>query len=65
MYEWFHCLTKSVCWDTDFSFEDMGYEGGGIVHICHCRNCGAEIEYRVPIDDPDQGGEANDVPKTD
>lgn len=55
MYEYFHCLTKSVCWDNDFSFEDMGYEGEGIVHMCHCCNCGAEIEYRVPIDDPERG----------
>ena len=47
MYECFHCCTKGVCWDSDFDFEDFGYEGEGIVHICHCANCGAEIEYRV------------------
>ena len=34
--------------DIDFDFEDFGYEGVGIVHVCHCSNCGAEIEYRVP-----------------
>ena len=49
MYECFHCLTKSVIWDADFDFEDFGYDGAGIVHCCHCTNCGAEIEYRVPI----------------
>lgn len=47
MYECFHCCTKSVIWDNDFDFEDFGYEGEGIVHICHCTNCGAEIEYRI------------------
>lgn len=47
MYECFHCGNKSVIWDSDFDYEDMGYEGEGIVHICHCTNCGAEIEYRV------------------
>ena len=47
MYECFHCLCKSVIWDNDFDFEDFGYEGCGLVHICHCTNCGAEIEYRV------------------
>ena len=26
-----------------------GNEGEGIVHMCHCNNCGAEIEYRVPV----------------
>lgn len=50
MYECFHCGHKSVIWDNDFMFEDLGYEGYGIVHICHCKNCGAEIEYRVPIE---------------
>ena len=52
-YECFHCLCNSVVWDADFDFEDFGYEGQGIVHICHCANCGAEIEYRVPIGDSD------------
>lgn len=49
MYECFHCLTKGVAWDSDFDFSDFGYEGEGIVHICHCVNCGAEIEYRIPL----------------
>lgn len=53
MYECFHCLHKSVCWDCDYSFEDFGYEGEGIVQICHCANCGAEIEYRIPITEED------------
>lgn len=52
-YQCFHCLCNSVVWDADFDFEDFGYEGQGIVHICHCANCGAEIEYRVPIGDDD------------
>lgn len=51
MYECFHCLTKSVIWDSDFTFEDFGYEGEGLVQICHCTNCGAEIEYRIPFND--------------
>lgn len=48
MFECFHCLTKSVIWDSDFDFSDYGYEGEGIVHVCHCTNCGADIEYRIP-----------------
>lgn len=54
MYKCFHC-GGTVCWDSDFDFEDFGYEGEGIVHICHCMECGAEIEYDVPI------GENNDA----
>lgn len=49
MYECFHCLSKSVVWQSDNTFEELGYEGEGIVHNCTCSNCGAEIEYRVPI----------------
>lgn len=50
MYECFHCGARAVIWDCDYDFEDFGYEGEGIVQICHCTNCGAEIEYRIPIE---------------
>jgi transcription elongation factor Elf1 len=50
MYECFHCGQRAVIWDSDFDFDDFDYEGEGIVHICHCTNCGAEIEYDIPID---------------
>lgn len=50
MYEYFHCGHKSVIWDADFDFEDFGYDGKGIIHICHCENCGAEIEYRISLE---------------
>lgn len=33
MYECFHCLQKSVIWDSDFDFEDYGYDGEGVVHV--------------------------------
>lgn len=49
MYECFHCGEMTVVWDSDFSFEDCGYEGDGIVHFLHCANCGAEIEYAIPF----------------
>lgn len=55
MFECFHCLARAVIWDCDYNFEDFGYEGEGIVQICHCTNCGAEIEYRIFIgDQPDE-----------
>lgn len=61
MYWCFHCLTKSVIWDSDFSFEEMGYEGEGIVHICHCAHCGAEIEYRIPFDTDEEDEQKEEV----
>lgn len=56
MYECFHCGSKSVIWDGDFSFEDCDYEGDGLVHFCHCMNCGAEIEYRISLDSEETDG---------
>lgn len=44
----FHCGSTSVIWDNDYDYEDCGLEGYGIVHLLHCKDCGAEIEYRVP-----------------
>lgn len=57
MYECFHCGARAVAWVGDFDFDDFGYEGSGIVQICHCSNCGAEIEYRIQIH-----GEEEDEP---
>lgn len=54
MFECFHCCRKAVVWDADFDFSDFGLEGEGIVHMCHCTNCGAEIEYKIPIPDEDK-----------
>ena len=54
MYECFHCCTKSVVWQADFSFEDYGMEGEGIIHVCKCMNCGADIEYYISCGDPDE-----------
>lgn len=51
MYQCFHCGAYGVSWDADFSFEDFGFEGEGIVHVCHCNNCGAEIEYYISCEE--------------
>lgn len=50
MYECFHCCARAVIWDSDFTFEDVGMEGNGLVHFCHCANCGARIEYYISFD---------------
>lgn len=54
MYECFHYGAKAVIWDADFTFEDYCMEGEGIVHHCHCVNCGAEIEYFISLEDPEE-----------
>ena len=50
MYQCFHCGAMSVIWDCDYNFSDFDYDGEGIVQMCHCENCGAEIEYRISFD---------------
>lgn len=45
MYQCFHCGEYAVFWNGDFSFEDYGLEGEGIIHECTCSNCGAGITY--------------------
>ena len=48
MYECFNCGHRSVIWDADFDFADYGLDGDGVIHECHCANCGARITYEVP-----------------
>lgn len=50
-YECFNCLARAVIWDADFTFEDYGYEGEGLIHQCHCENCGAIITYEIPYEE--------------
>ncbi len=56
-YECFHCGSRSVVWCNDFSFEDYCLEGEGIVHSCICANCGANIDYYVPLGEADDKSE--------
>ena len=42
-------LTTEKNGTIDINFEDYGYEGEGIIHECHCANCGAQITYWIPI----------------
>lgn len=50
MYQCFHCGKMAVIWDADFDSEDYGYEQDGIIHECHCTNCGAMITYFIPTE---------------
>ena len=61
MYQCFHCGYPTVVWDADFSFEDYGEEGEGIIHECHCAHCGAMITYRIPLDDIEEEEEELEV----
>ena len=53
MYQCFHCGTMGVVWDGDFDFSDYDLDGEGIIHECHCTNCGANITYQCPANAED------------
>lgn len=61
MYECFHCGHRSVIWGADFSYEDYGLEGEGIIHECHCDFCGAEITYYISLDPEEDETDADDT----
>lgn len=57
MEKCFNCNQNAVIWDTDADFEDLGFEGDGIIHLLHCTQCGAEIIYKIPADIEKGAGE--------
>ena len=63
MYECFHCLNRTVIWQSDFSFEDYGMEGEGIVHVLSCGTCGATIEYFIPFEESEEAIEVKEESK--
>ena len=54
LFECFHCGARAVGWESDFTYDDMGYEGEGLVQFCSCQNCGAQIEYDIPTDEAEE-----------
>lgn len=48
-----NCGSDKMCWQNDFSFEDFGYEGDGIVSIWSCLDCETEVYIAVPIKESD------------
>ena len=56
----FHCGGRLV-WDNDFSYEDYDlWDYDGIVHVLHCMDCGAEVEYYVPLGEREDDGQWNE-----
>ena len=41
----------SVMWKSDFTFDEFGAEGDGIVHVCECSKCGAEYVVYESIEE--------------
>jgi len=44
------CGFRALIWQNDYDFEDLGYEGSGIVREFVCGHCGCEVEARIPIE---------------
>ena len=43
------CKTdKHMSWDSNFTYEDLGYIGEGVVTFYECLKCGTQIEICIP-----------------
>ena len=47
----YNCGSDKVIWQNDWDFDDLQYEGNGIISLYTCGECGAEIEVSVSIDE--------------
>ena len=54
MYICYNCGGDKVHWMADFSYEECGMEGDGIVHTYYCPDCGSRIEVHEPIKEDDE-----------
>lgn len=60
--EWWRCYLCGgrAIWGNDFTFEDYGAEGEGIVHTYTCSECGASYEVYEPIEERKERDQADD-----
>lgn len=42
-----------LIWQSDFDFEDYGYEGEGIVAVLSCSHCNAYVECMLSFNEED------------
>lgn len=35
----------SICWNSDFNYDEVFGDGDGVVSFLHCMKCGVEIMY--------------------
>ena len=45
---------KKMIWQNDFSFEDYGLDGEGIVTVLYCPNCKATWEGCLNLDEKEE-----------
>lgn len=48
-----HCSSELI-WNSDFSYEDYGLEGEGIISVLSCGCCNAMVEVYLPLDEIQQ-----------
>lgn len=49
-----NCGCNKLIWQSDFDFEDYGYEGQGIVSNYECLECHTRMILEIPIGENDQ-----------
>ena len=43
-----------LIWNADFTYEDYGLEGEGIVTTLSCSKCKADVEVHLPLGEEDE-----------
>lgn len=46
-----YCGQDTLCWNSDFNYDEVFHEGEGVVSFLTCGNCGAEVQYSLRTDE--------------
>ena len=60
-----HCwfCGHDMVWQSDYSFDELGYEDDGVVAMLSCPSCGAMAEFSIKEENPDLRDDAYSLGK--
>ena len=60
-----HCwfCGHDMIWQSDYSFDELGYEDDGVVAMLSCPSCGAMAEFSIKEENPDLRDDAYSLSK--
>ena len=60
-----HCwfCGHDMIWQSDYSFDELGYEDDGVVAMLSCPSCGAMAEFSIKEESPELRDDAYSLPK--
>ena len=60
-----HCwfCGNDMVWQSDHSFDELGYEDDGVVAMLSCNSCNAMAEFSIKEENPELRDDAYSLPK--